>query len=346
MYGGPCGLFMKRQSRLRYEITFITILSELAVMQQSKMDVKYVLQKKQYICDETLRKVQQQQSLSHFPVRSKILDFILSNRRSLYNQSFASLLLAYKKCGQCKNPYAKLQAQWLQISQKILDEQTKNSACTLFSQHEVRIVGNMILHALFEIFNKVLTNRKEKASPSSSEIKDDDTNLLKRLVGSAVRRYKAVIKKSKREKNRLKIVDKIYTITEKNGMTISEKNLVGIFPTTEEEFINIISEMAKKLQSILNPSSFKSLGKNAYMEVKTQILNDKFIQKAMMNYAINLHENVGESIDECYKTVRILMLKCLNGRINAFHINQRAGVTLMLRDNLKHFAVNKKGKSK
>ena len=129
-------------------------------------------------------------------------------------------------------------------------------------------------------------------------------------------------------------------------MTLSEKNIMGLYPTVQDEFLNIIQEMAKKVQTFVNPVTYKSLGKNTYTEAKAHILNDKLIQRSMMNYAIDLSDFVQESIDECYKVIRILMIKCFNGRINAFHINQRPGVTLMLRDKLKPSAERKAKKEK
>ena len=133
------------------------------------------------------------------------------------------LLRAYKGCAKLKDSYAKLQAKWIEITQDILTKNTKYCENSLYSQHEVRIVGNMFLHIMFDRFNKMITtNDCEESTSQATEMEVDDNDLLKRLIGPAVRRYKKVIQKKENQRYKIKIVDKIYQVTAKNGMTLSE----------------------------------------------------------------------------------------------------------------------------
>ena len=82
----------------------------------------------------------------------KILEEIERNNNQLFIQSFALLLRAYKGCAKLKDSFAKLQAKWIEITQDILTKNTKYCENSLYSQHKVRIVGNMFLHTMFDRF--------------------------------------------------------------------------------------------------------------------------------------------------------------------------------------------------
>jgi hypothetical protein len=150
----------------------------------------------------------------------------------------------------------------------------------------------------------------------------DDTGLLQRLIIAAISRIrrKDCKRPAKKELTCLSLA-KLYTpSTSAIGMSRSERSLHGDFGTVNPELMNVVQYMAKQLQKVLNDRAWAQKGCVTYKLAKQSVLNDTGVQQKMLNLAMQTTDSTTYGLDKMRDLIREIIVKCVHGRINAFHI--------------------------
>ncbi len=134
------------------------------------------------------------------------------------------------------------------------------------------------------------------------------------------------------------------------GMTLAQRSLHGDFGTINEQLMSIVQYMAQQLQKVLHERAWAQQGCMTYKLAKKYVLSDAVLQQKMLDLATRTTDPTTLELEKQRKLIREIIIRCVHGRINAFHINKiPKTVTMNLRDKLKPCAQgtqSKKSKKK